>query len=179
MPKDFPKIQLVLTVLFLVISILAFFFFWRAINNNNQETKLEEAEWQRESSRASEMRALESTFKMVDRERSELGTHFAKSSDIVPFLDTIEALAKKTNTGAEFVSVNITKDQSGLLVEIKVSGTFDSIYKFLTLLENSPYELVFNGVEIHGQAVVEGEKKSIKLPQWNGVFRVKLLSFIQ
>ena len=47
---------------------------------------------------------------------------------------------------------------------IKASGSFEALYKFLTLLENSPYELDFISMDIQklgGEIVAMGTVKEI------------------
>ena len=77
---------------------------------------------------------------------------------------------------------------------VKTPGTFDSLYKFLTLLENSPYELEFVGMDLtregdftsvavetpaDGTGAQTIVPPSIKIPRWQATFDVRLLSFIQ
>ncbi|MEI8175115.1 MAG: hypothetical protein WCG28_04155, partial [bacterium] len=107
----------------------------------------------------------------------QLGTHFAQSSNIVPFLDIIEGLATKVGTKAEVTSVDPLGDNAGLSVGMKASGSFSSVYKFITLLENSPYELEFVSMNI--QKGIEADAKGNVSEVWNAIFRLKLLSFME
>ncbi len=130
---------------------------------------MREKEWQTEANRRNEIKTLNDSVKMIEEEKIRLETHFAKSSDIVPFLDTIEGLAPKVSVETEVSAVDVAEDHSGLLIGMKASGTFSGLYKFLTLLENSPYELKFIGMDINKETA----------SKWNAVFQIKLLSFIE
>lgn len=176
MQNKFPKIHLLLSIIFLGAFVFIFAFFLREINNNNNEVQLAEDMWQKETLRREEIKTLNSSVKIIEEEIKELETHFAKSSDIVPFLDTMEKLATRAGTQAEVVSVNISEDRSGLLVGMKVSGNFEGLYKFLTLLENSPYELEFLSMNMSKGAVAENS--NTKIPKWEALFKIKLLSFV-
>jgi len=88
-----------------------------------------------------------------------LETHFIKSSDVVPFLNTIEALGPAVGASAEIDSVDTSPDGASLIVELQASGSFGAVYKFLTLLENSPYELNFLSMDIHTITDVVPNKK--------------------
>lgn len=177
MQNNFPKISLLLSTTFFCISLFAFFFFYKMLNNNNQELQLKEEKWLSETLRRDEIRALDHSIKTIEEEKAQLETHFVKSSNIVPFLDTIEGFAPKVNIKAEVTSVDISKDKTELLVGMKASGTFNGLYKFLTLLENSPYELEFFEVNMHQGMELGAGSKNIKIPQWNATFKIKLLSF--
>ncbi|TSC77943.1 MAG: hypothetical protein G01um101424_77 [Parcubacteria group bacterium Gr01-1014_24] len=167
MQNNFPKTPLFLSIIFFIFSCSVFLYFLEEINNNNQESQLKEMEWQTEALRRYEIKALDRSIKIIEGERAQLETHFAKSSDIVPFLDTIERLAPQVGTKAEVTSVNVSEDHTGLYVGMEASGTFNGLYKFLTLLENSPYELEFVSMDI---------KKGLE--SWEAILKIKLLSFI-
>lgn len=188
MKNNFPKVQLSISITFFLLSCVVFFFFFRATNNNNKAVQLKEGEWQREATKRDEIKSLDSSIEKIAKEKAELEMHFAKSSDIVPFLDTIEKLAPLSGAKADITSVDILNDHSGLMVHVRASGTFESLYKFLTLLENAPYELEFVGVdlrrEVGGEVSLETpegvvvNKKVIK-PRWGATFEIKLLSFVE
>jgi hypothetical protein len=105
-----------------------------------------------------------------------LYTHFAQSSNVVPFLDTVEDLGQKVDAKVEVISVNVPTDANFLELEVKVSGNFEAIYKFIKLLENSPYEveiMSFNLAKISPSAI---SKEPLR---WSANLELKLLSFIK
>ena len=179
MKNNFPKIPFFISILFFCLFFLAFLYLYKEINNNDEESQSAESEWQIEAQRRDEIRALENSVKIIEEERARLETHFARSSDVVPFLDTIEGLASRVGAKAEITSVDIMKDHTGLMVEMKTSGTFGGLYKFLTLLENSPYELEFISMDLNRGVVSSGSGTDIKSLKWDATFRIKLLSFIE
>ena len=179
MKNNFPKIPFFISILFFCLFFSAFLYLYKETNNNDEESRLAESEWQVEAQRRDEIRALNNSIKIIEEERARLETHFARSSDVVPFLDTIEGLASQVGAKAEITSVDIMKDHTGLMVEMKASGTFGGLYKFLTLLENSPYELEFVSIDLNRGAVLSGSDSNIKNLKWEATFKIKLLSFIE
>ena len=179
MQNNFPKIPLFLSAIFFCISLFVFLFFYREIKNNNKESQNQNIQWQTEALRRDEIKALDYSVQIIKDERAQLETHFAQSSDIVPFLDTIEGLALKVDTKAEVVSVDILEDHSGLMVGMKASGTFEGLYKFLTLLENSPYELEFISIDLKKETGSDASNKNVEVSKWAAIFKIKLLSFIE
>ncbi len=176
MRKNFFKIPLLLSLIFFSCSALFFFFFYKYINEKDYESQLKEMTWQAEAQRREEVRSLERSIKGLEGERAEFDTHFAQSSDIVPFLDTIEGLAPKVGVKAEMTSVDIAENGAGLLVGMKASGSFGGLYKFLRLIENSPYELEFLTFKIEKESGAAGGKSDAS--KWNAAFKIKLLSFV-
>ncbi len=122
---------------------------------------------------------MNSEVKSVAPERAKLDSHFAKSSDVVPFLDTLQELSVQAGSPAEFSSVNLSKDGKSLEVSMKAEGTFISVHKFLSLLENSSYEFDFSSVNLQKKVLSDAEKVAGKDSVWTMDFKFSLLSFIQ
>ena len=179
MKNNFQKISLILLAVFFVFFCFAFVFLYKKINSNNQKAEQDATTWQTETLRRDNIRSLDRLLQKIADSRILLETHFAKSSDVVPFLDTIEKLALEVGTKAEVNSVDILTDNTGLIVGLKASGSFEAIYKFLTLLENSPYELDFPSIDMHKLAVSGVSDENIQNLKWEAAFRIQLLSFVQ
>ncbi len=178
MQNNFPKIPLIFAILLFSISSTIFVFLYREINNNHTKSEVATAAWQEETARRDDIRMLNNSIKSIEEDRTSLETHFAQSSDIVPFLDTIEKLASSVGAKASIAAVNVASDNSGLLAGVNVEGSFTAVYKFITLLENSPYELSFSSVDIKKQTDQTTVGKVATEPQWQGVLEIKLLSFL-
>lgn len=177
MKNNLPKIPFSLAIGFLFVSVSVFYFFYTKTNDNNQKTQIAEADWQAEASRREEIRTLDRSLKMLSAERTSLETHFAESKNIVPFLDTIEDLAPSVGVVAEVTSVDIPKEGTVLMAGMKASGSFTGLYKFLTLLENSPYELEFMSMKIDKNVGTAESGKTAQGSTWDLSLKIKLLSF--
>ncbi|MEK7089103.1 MAG: hypothetical protein AAB913_03155 [Patescibacteria group bacterium] len=152
---------------------------YRNIDNNKKTLQLSQERWQVETTRRENAKSLTNSIKAIELERALLETHFIQSSDIVPFLDMIEKLSKEVGTKVEILSVDVAKNNLSLMVEVKALGSFETIYKLVTLLENSPYNLEFILADIQNsnpQDIYVG--KINKTQQWTATFKIKLLSFI-
>lgn len=178
MKRNFPKTPFFISLIFCICSCLVFLYFHGVVNGNNEKSQLMEDEWQTEELKREEIKTLDHSIKIIEAERAQLETHFARSSDIVPFLSTIGELAVQAGTKADITSVDISTDNSGLFVGLNASGTFNNLYKFLTLLENSPYEIDFSRVEFHQETVLNSVSTIVTAPRWNLIVKIKLLSFI-
>lgn len=165
------------SILFLI-SCFVFFFVYKEIGKNVRVSEEAQIVWQTEADRRDEIKFFDRSMKAIETERILLETHFAKSSDIVPFLDTLEATADLANIKAEVSSVDIPKDKIGLVVAMKTFGSFSAIYKFLTLLENSQYELEILSLDLRKNETPDTREEGSVTSDWMAVFRIKLLSFI-
>ena len=176
MKNNFQKIILISTLAILILLCFAFFFLYQEINKNNQKAEQSLLLWQIEANRRDDINYLNRSLKEINQQKMQLDTHFINGSDVVPFLNTVEQLAPLAGASAQVGSVDTNKDNTTLVVTLSSSGSFGSIYKFLTLLENSPYELNFLSMDINKTADVADKK--IKNSVWTGTFKIQLLSFI-
>ena len=179
MQSDFPKIPLLLSILFFLFFLVAFSYFFKETNDDIEKSQLIEIELQTEKNRRSEVETLDDSIEKTQIERMQLGTHFARSSDVVPFLDTIEGLALEVGVKADISSVDVLKDPDRLSLGIKITGTFSGFYRFLTLLENSSYELKVMSMDMHKETVSEVLEEDSVASKWVAVFRIELVSFSQ
>jgi hypothetical protein len=178
MKNKVKKNLLIVPILFLLIAIAAFLFLYREIKNNTKTTNELSASLQTEVLKRNEIKTLNNYFQSIETEKAELETHFIQSSNVVPFLDTLENLASRVATKTEVSSINVAKDNTGLVVEMKNTGTFPQIYKFITLLENAPYELEFLSVDMHKFTGQNNPEENVGADEWEAVIRLKLVSFI-
>ncbi|OGI75726.1 hypothetical protein A3C67_02995 [Candidatus Nomurabacteria bacterium RIFCSPHIGHO2_02_FULL_42_19] len=176
--QKFKKIPLILSTALLLLSCFVFIFLYRQTQNNYQTSAELEMERQSEVNRQDEIKSLERLLQTIEKEYILLNAHFIQGSDIVPFLNMTEKLAGDAGAKAEVILVEVPKDNSGLVVGVNATGSFEALYKFLTLLENSPYELDFISMTLEtsaGGGVLDSKNPA---PQWAAVFKIKLLSFI-
>jgi hypothetical protein len=168
--RKFKKEPMIVSLVFLALSLAAFIFVYGRVLENEKSATEAEAVWRMEASRREEIVSLDRLLQDLAPERAELASHFAQGSNAVPFLDALEKMGTQVSVKPEIAFVDITKDKSGLLVDIRTSGTFEAVYKYLLLLENSPYELEF--------LVVDLGKQGDQNADWRGNFKIKLLSFL-
>ena len=168
-----PKIRILLAVGFFLCSLLLFDLLYGYVNKKNKAATTLERKWKVEELRRENVKNLERFLEEKGGEISMLDTHFVGSGDVVTFLDLIESLGKQAGSQSEVTLIDIPKDNSGLLVEVRSEGSFDSIYKFLRLLENATYELEIVSFEM---STSSGEEETY--PVWNATFRIRLISFI-
>lgn len=171
-----PKRLLIYAVIFFALSCGVFVFLYHSINNNRKVFHDAMAAWQREEDRLAEIRLIDRSINEVETEKALFEAHFASKLDVVPFLDNLEKLAKSVGASAEVASVDTKDGASGLIVALRTSGSFESLYKLIMLLENAPYELRIESIDLQRDSFVDA---GVGLAQkWRAVIQVKLLSYV-
>lgn len=175
MKKNPLKTPLILSILFFIALSVLSVFLYQKIDDINKKTEENTIVWQKETNRRENIINLNKSLEETRDKRTILENHFAKSSDVVPFLDSTEKLATKVGAVATVDSLNTGTSNDKFIIQLKASGRFESLYRFLLLLENSPYELDFLSVDFHKSS---GDAKNPKDTKWEAVFKMQLLSFI-
>lgn len=174
--KKFDKAPLVFALLFFLISCAVFFSIHKKIKSNTQVFKDAQVEWQMENSKKEEIIFLDRLFENSGENMALIDSHFIQGSDVVPFLDNLEKLATEAKTRAEVTLVDVSPEGTNLSVGVRITGTFINLYKFLTLLENSSYKVEITSMDMRKLA---DRTETSKFPEWSGIFKISLLSFIQ
>jgi hypothetical protein len=185
MQYGFKKNFIILAVITFLLFSIAFWFLHQQIEKKSVSYEKISTEWQAEDTRRNEIKTILRTADSIQMNNVIISSHFVSSSNLVPFLDTLDNLAPKVGAENEIVSVDISPDTKKLVVSSRVMGSFESIYKFLMLLENSPYEIKFLATDVHkvtgkqkGETVGVKSEKTGKVYSWEGSFKIELLSFI-
>ncbi len=183
MRNNFQKLSLILSAVFFLAVAAVFVFLYQKINENNQKAEMDASLLQADTKARDGLRALDLSLEQNAPEMASLQSHFTKSSDAVPFLDALQKLAATAKASAQIDSVDTGTNNNGLTVGLTASGSFASVYKFLTLLENSPDELNFLSMDLHSLPIpaqpTSAKAPKIQIPQWEAVFKIQLLSFIK
>lgn len=171
MKYSFPTFPLFLSVLVLVSAIALFILVNREVESLNGQATDTWLKWSTERDRRDNLLSIEAAIARTVEDRNKLTSHFATSSNAVPFLDMIEQSGRKVGAVTEVASVDLPKDNSGLIVRVESTGSFEAIYKFIKLLESSPYQLEFNSFNIRNSGGGGG--------QWSAAMEMRLLTFIK
>lgn len=179
MHHSFQKLKwpLLSSILFFVIAVSFSVFLFSDIKKIINALKNNEILWHTEATRRGEVESLRRSLKSTEAERVLFDLYFIESSNVVPFLNMIDTLAPKAGTNTEISLVDLLPDNQGLLVEMRTQGHFGQVYKFLKLLETSPYELEFISADMYKASITDA-KGEIVPAGWQGIFKVKVLTFL-
>lgn len=136
-------------------------------------------EWKTENDNRNSTESLESSLASASADNTALDLHFVEGANVVPFLNMVERLAPQTNTEVKVNTVEIASDSKSLKVKVSVTGTFESIYKFLILFENAPYETGISFFEIHRVGENDTTKENNAKAEWSANMELRLLSYIK
>lgn len=96
-------------------------------------------------------------------ERARIAALFINRDSLINFIEELEAVARES--GVDYKLGEPTIEATVLKLTLQMSGSFPNVYRFLTRLENLPYRLRLEQVDLAGEA------------EWNGQVAIRLLSF--
>ena len=149
--------QLIFSFIFFLVTLAGLIFFYSYFRSRESVSEQKLMDWRVEQARREEIKSLDSSMKKIENEKVMLETHFAYSANPVPFLDTLERMARSVGAESTVSAVDVAKDGKSIAIGLNVSGSFESFYKFLNLIENSVYDMEFASIDVSkdGEAGVE------------------------
>jgi len=180
MKKNQTKNKLFFSIIFLCLAVFSFVFVYFKINESHNFNKEYLVVLEKEYYSKQELKALNNSIDLLKERKNFLEKYFAFSSNIVPFLDFLEGSAKKTGNRIEISLVDIPEKENNLIVEMKAEGSFESIYRFLKVLEHAPYQIdflsfSFSNVSLNEETLEAKEFKN----KWEILIKLKLMTFVK
>ncbi len=112
-----------------------------------------------EIARAKTLRAELPTF---TKDETLVSTHTVSKSDIITFLNVLEAAGRFVHASVSILSV--TPQKTGphhfLTVSVKIVGTFDAVMRTVGIIENMPYYITTSSLSL-------GANSTAKKNSWN------------
>ncbi len=162
-----------LSFVLLICVLVGTYFSYKKILSVKEEIAQKQSKWQIEENRRNEIKNLERSVKNLAEEKKDLDSHFVGSDDPVAFLNSLESMALSVGAVAEVSTVG-TNNDSGLVVNLRATGGFDSLYKFLTLIENSQYIMEIQNMSISTNI---SEVKNLSVNKWDMNVQLQLITF--
>jgi hypothetical protein len=166
------------SIIFLLATVAFYVFLYISIQKKGETVATLRAETAALEMQESEIGRLRTNLVSTEAERGRITSYFIEEDDVVPFLETIERYAESVGASVKFNTIAIAKDPLSLNVALTAEGTFADLYRFTSLLETAPYEIVINTAKLE---VLPPEIPTTKgapvLPlEWNEQISLSVLS---
>lgn len=114
--------------------------------------------------------------KILDERRSDrevIENLFIGEKEIVRFIEDLEEAGRTSGVGLEVQSAALAPGpkELGPSFRLSAAGDFKTLFRYLLLVENLPYETAWEQITLQKTAA-EG-----KAPSWSGLYTLKLLSY--
>lgn len=177
-------------ILVLIISTFlvgGWFLFFKYVKGMEEEIISTKKEISENENRINNVQTLERLLNDFSEEEETLNSAILAEDDLVEFIEFLEDLAQRSKIGLSISSASLpesTKKRKSApasfanpVFEIKASGSFDDLMRYLILLENSPFQVSFQRINI--QALGSTQQTFLETEEdWQAIFKINVLSYM-
>lgn len=176
------KIIITLCIL-LILSLGAIGVLYILIQRSSYKVSNYEIQQQKINEKIVQDKSLQSFLETSGPDIERLSSRIVPKEGTVEFIELIEKLGRDNNLSIEVESVKINeaptqKEQVELLtLSLATKGSWNSTYRFLSLLETLPYKVIITSVGMTEQGS-EGDPKAKSVQSgWNGAFTFGVIKY--
>lgn len=166
---------LILTFLFMAVSIIIFTLLFSLIKNKNQNSSLINLEINQKIEDKKNLSNLERTIKDTNSQREILQSYILNEKNIDKFIDWLELNGENMGTEVVVNSVNSIGAKNALEVSLNINGDFNNVLKFIFFLENSNYKIDIKDLFLSKLKKQENEN-SPEIYYWQGQVKFYIIS---
>jgi hypothetical protein len=128
--------------------------------------------------RLNNVRSLGALLKDIEKDTEKISATFLNSETIVKFIEELESINQKTGTNLLVRVINLPNqsETKAPYFEFQIRGSFRGLFQYLILLENVPYQITIDRVNLTRPTAEELDKNE-KIGNWRADFKVTLLSY--
>lgn len=98
---------------------------------------------------AQNLKLLKSQMEEASGDKEKIDKVFLEKKDIVSFMEYLEKTGKDIGVLVDFNSVKLgDTGKEKPYFQFSLNGKFENVFRFLVLLENVPYQIIFNRIDM-------------------------------
>lgn len=127
-------------------------------------------EIQTNGERASRIAAANATLATLGNDESAVGKYFVSSASLVPFLESLQSTGERLGATVTVSSVSsgTRKGRAEISLNGTVSGSFDSVMRFIGSVEYAPYSVTVEQLSVSGGTVSGAASAAVS--KWTATF---------
>jgi len=173
------KRKVAFAVFLAFISVGAYYFLFRVINQTNDATALALNSLSFETSRQAKSFNTQRLLDSTKEQRAAIETYSLPKEGIVGFIGQLETAAREIGLDLEISSVDVPSSKGSYLeslsLEIKIDGSWNNVFYFISLLENLPLKIDFQQVNLGKQDAKDSQDKETS--SWEGIIHITVSKF--
>ncbi len=152
-----------LAILVLIAALSAYGFWYASVSKKTAEASTLASDIQTKHQDSERVKAAKDELQKIATQESLVNGYYVETSDVVPFLETLQTTGKNLGSTVEVVSVSADpgKPHTHLNLSLSITGPFDSVVRTLGALEYAPYDTALQNLTLDTPETVTG-----KAAQW-------------
>lgn len=153
MKKNYYILFLGVLFLLLLCSVGGYVYMYTRISKKTSSIESTAIEIENEKKSQQNILGLKRSIELTQEKSRLLDSHFVAESTVVDFIKSIESLAKDRGVVVKISSLQPGEQigKQGLFVTLTIDGNFSAVNNFLILLENMPYQIIVNRIQMSSQ----------------------------
>lgn len=169
------KILIIVSIIAISVLLFDIFFIFSIYKKRDSVAKPRE-DFLTEMTKESQLVLIKKIIEETSAERTNLNLCFVNNDEVVDFIKSVELISKLAGVSIEMKSVGTENSEvirgvnvETLVVEVVIEGSWDGTFKFLSLIENIPYNTTIDRVSINKSA-----EETNKDGSWKSGFTIKV-----
>ncbi|OGF51524.1 hypothetical protein A2739_02855 [Candidatus Giovannonibacteria bacterium RIFCSPHIGHO2_01_FULL_43_100] len=165
------KLLLPASIVFLIALVLCLIFLYKIMERFSGESSETRGQIAIFNSQIKDLRVFENYIADTENEKLLLEKAFINRDELVMFIEDLERVGRDVGVDVRVESANLAASPKdiGPSLHLEARGNFSSVFKYSMLLENLPYEIAFEKIDIDKTGDVDAP--------WRGDYIIKLLSY--
>lgn len=189
----FTKKILILCIILNVVIIFVYGFLYYDIGSQNKKASELLGQVNSDMQKNDTLRAIKISLNQNKDFISQVDSFFIAPDGVVNFISLLEGLGKASGVKLSIGSVSVVPEggakdfKEDLSLRLDMSGSWEQIYYFLSLLQNQPYRIMFDTASIGLEGAVDAikftDKGTVRVrgqnEVWKGAFSIRVLKLMQ
>ncbi|CAN5714080.1 hypothetical protein BH11PAT2_BH11PAT2_09020 [soil metagenome] len=152
-----------LAIVALIIAFSAYGVWYATVSKKSAEAASLASQIQTKHQDSQRVQEAKDQLQKISAQESLVNGYFVATSDVVPFLESLQSTGKSLGSTVQVVSVSADpgKPHSHLNLSLSITGPFDSVVRTLGALEYSPYDAAVQNLTLDTPQTGSG-----KAAQW-------------
>lgn len=172
--KSSTKFIAIICTVIILLALAGWYWMFTIVRSNVEQANTLKSEAENKANLDSQNRALRKLLTSATDTVAHLQNRVIGSDDAVVYINQIENLAAQSGTGIIVNSVDIDQKASApagyeyLHLILSIQGTWQNVYTFISMIENLPYRVTINSVDMSQESFSDPAKKGKVESQWSG-----------
>lgn len=137
----------------LIAGIAGVYVFWIIIQHSIEKVHTVNAAVENQVLHRQENKALKDLLDQIGPDIDSLQSRIVAANDTVPFIDSIETLAKQSGAAVSIDSVGQEpaiegKDYEYIVMTLSTNGSWDQVHTFISMVESLPYKVTLQSLNL-------------------------------
>lgn len=177
MSKNKTNLILLISSIVMLGSLATLIFFFKIIENKNKHTSATLVTLANKIVKKENSKALKDQIDEVALIRESTNKHFVNGGEMDSFIDYLEGLGKDAGTEVRIEDFKVSPDDKNTLsVKLSSKGSFNNVMKFLSIIENTQYQVYINKMILGKQPDVSNidPKTGQPIPSGNSIWEADI-----